>query len=110
VTAVDEGGFRGSQAAFELLQPGTEPWLRRLDEAPALSRCLAADTPPELTATVTLALAPDGGVQDVRIDGGVTTAPTIRFARCMVQELRLVPLPCRPPGVEALQLRLVVKP
>lgn len=110
VTAVDEGGFRGPQAAFERLQPGTEPWLRRLDEAPALARCLAADTPPALTATVTLALAPDGGVQDVRIDGDITTPPTIRFARCMVQELRLVPLPCRPPGVDALQLRLVVKP
>jgi hypothetical protein len=110
VTAVDEGGFRTANVALELIQPGTEPWLRRLDESPALGRCMAADLPANLSAVVTLALAPDGGVDDVRIDGDITTPPAIALARCLVQELRIVPLPCRPPGVDALQVRLVVNP
>lgn len=108
VTAVDEGGFRGAGLRLELVQPGTEPWLRRLDEAPALAHCMNAELPPTLDARVTLALAPDGSVTDVRVDGDITTSPAIALAQCLVKELRLVPLPCRPPGIDRLQLRLVV--
>jgi hypothetical protein len=109
VVAVDEGGFRGSGLAFELVQPGTEPWLHRIDESPALTRCTSPELPRTLDALVTLALAPDGSVTDVRIDGDITTPPAIALAQCLVKELRLVPLPCRPPGVDALQVRLVAK-
>jgi hypothetical protein len=57
---------------------------------------------------VILSLALDGAVDDVRIEGEITTPASIGLASCLVQELRLVPLPCRPPGVDALHVSLVV--
>jgi hypothetical protein len=108
VDAKDDGGF-GRSIRLELVQPGTETWVTRLSEASAPSRCFDAHPlPGMLTARVILALAPDGGVDDVRIEGDITTAATMGFASCLVKELRTVPLPCRPPGVDALQLSLVV--
>ncbi len=109
VVAADDDGSRSSGLAFELVQPGTEPWLRRIDESPALTRCTSTERPRTLDALATLALDPDGSVTDVRIDGDITTPTTIALAQCLVKELRLVPLPCRPPGVDALQVRLVAK-
>ncbi len=106
VTAVDEGGSSISDLVLEAVQPGTETWRRRLADSTALARCPAVEVPSGFTALATLALAPDGTVDDVRIDGDITTPPTIALARCLVQALRLVPLPCRPPGLEALQVRL----
>lgn len=108
VVALDEGGSRSPGLALQPVQPGTEPWWRRLTESPALARCMVANLPPDLTAILTLALAPDGGVTDVRAHGDLTTGPALALARCMVRELQRVPLPCRPPGVDELQVRLVV--
>jgi hypothetical protein len=108
VEAVDDGGF-GTSARLERVQAGTETWVRRFEEAPALTRCLSAHPlPGKLSARVILALAPDGAVEDVRIEGDITTTPAMGLASCLVQELRQVPLPCRPPGVDALHLSLVV--
>lgn len=110
VDAVDDGGFRGS-GHFVRVQPGTEVWVERFDEAPALARCLADHPPPaDFVAQVSVALALDGTVDDVRIEGDITTTPTMRFASCLVNELRRVPLPCRPPGVDTLQLKLTMGP
>lgn len=109
VQAVDDGGFRGSDTTLQLVQAGTEAWIRRLNESPAIDRCLGVVSLPEgLTATVTLGMDPDGAVTEVRIDGDITTQPTMQFASCMVQELRTVALPCRPPGIERLVARLVI--
>ncbi len=108
VEAVDDGGF-ARNARFELVQPGTETWVTRLQEAPASSRCIDANPQPTaLTARVILSLAPDGAVEGVRIEGDITTPASIGLASCLVQELRLVPLPCRPPGVDALHVSLIV--
>jgi hypothetical protein len=108
VKAVDDGGF-GRPARLDLVQPGTEPWVTRLNEASALSRCFdASPLPGMLAARVLLALAPDGAVEDVRVEGDITTTASMGFASCLVQELRTVPLPCRPPGVDTLHLSLVV--
>lgn len=108
VEAVDDGGF-GGNARFELVQPGTETWVTRLQESPALARCLVAHPQSgSFGARAVLSLAPDGGVDDVRIEGNLVTSESMRFASCLVQELRSVPLPCRPPGVEVLQASLVV--
>jgi hypothetical protein len=110
VEATDHGGFGAVGASLELVQPGTEPWRRRVEESLALARCMAAGVPPGgFEGVITLSLAPDGGVHDVRIDGDITTPPAMEMASCLVQELRLVPLPCRPPGIDALQLRLAIK-
>jgi len=108
VEAVDDGGF-GGNVRLELVQPGTETWVTRLQEAPALARCLAASPlPGMLAAWVILRLAPDGAIEDVRVEGEITTPATIGFASCLVRELRLVPLPCRPPGVDTLHASLIV--
>lgn len=108
VDATDDGGF-GRSARLELVQPGTETWVTRLQEATALSRCIDAHPlPGMLTARVILALAPDGAVDDVRVEGDITTTATMGFASCLVKELRTVPLPCRPPGIDTLHLSLVV--
>jgi hypothetical protein len=110
VEAVDDGGF-GRNARLELVQPGTETWVTRLQEAPALARCIDANPlPGSLTARVILALSPDGAVDDVHILGEITTPASMGLASCLVHELRLVPLPCRPPGIDALHLSLLVNP
>lgn len=108
VEALDDGGS-GRNARLELVQPGTEAWVTRLQDAPALARCIDANPQPGLLAArVTLALAPDGAVETVRVDGDITTMASMGLASCLVQELRTVPLPCRPPGIDALHLSLVV--
>lgn len=108
VEALDDGGS-GRNARLELVQPGTETWVTRLQEAPALSRCIDANPlPGMLAARVILSLAPDGAIEAVRIDGDITTPASMGLASCLVQELRTVPLPCRPPGIDALHLSLVV--
>jgi hypothetical protein len=108
VEALDDGGS-GRNARLELVQPGTEAWVTRLQDAPALARCIDANPQPGmLAARVILALAPDGAVETVRVDGDITTPARMSFASCLVQELRTVPLPCRPPGIDALHLSLVV--
>ena len=109
IEAIDSGG-RQSWARFVLVQPGTDAWVTRIDESTALDRCLGAHPlPGAFAARVILALAPDGAVDDVRVEGDITTADTMGLASCLVQELRTVPLPCRPPGVDALHLDLEVK-
>lgn len=108
VEALDDGGS-GRNARIELVQPGTETWVTRLQEAPALARCLDANPLPGMLATrVILSLAPDGAVEGVRIDGDITTPASMGLASCLVQELRTVPLPCRPPGIDALHVSLTV--
>lgn len=110
VQAVDTGGFSSSEVELEPLQAGTEAWVTRLRESTALSRCLSkhrVDGP--LESTLVLGLATDGAVQDARIFGDITTMPAMQLAQCLVQELRTVPLPCRPPGVEQLQVRVALK-
>lgn len=108
VQALDDGGS-GRNARLELVQPGTEAWATRLRDAPALARCIDANPQPGmLAARVILALAPDGAVETVRIHGDITTPASMSLASCLVQELRTVPLPCRPPGIDALHLSLVV--
>ncbi|MCX4243854.1 hypothetical protein [Paraliomyxa miuraensis] len=111
VQAVDDGGFRGSRATLEVVQAGTEAWIRRLDESPALDRCLrVASLPKGLDAMITVSMELDGAVTGVRIDGDITTQDSMQFAQCMVQELRAVALPCAPPGIDRLQARLSVAP
>lgn len=108
VEALDDGGT-GPGARLELVQPGTEAWVTRLQEAPALARCLLANPLPDMLATrVLLSLAPDGAIESVRIDGDITTPARMALASCLVQELRTVPLPCRPPGIDALHVSLTV--
>ncbi|MCA9648263.1 MAG: hypothetical protein H6712_17260 [Myxococcales bacterium] len=111
VTATDNGV--GGFTRFELapVQPGTEPWIERLREAGVLPTCVAEGEPAEdFEATVVLGLHPDGEVHDVRVYGEIDTAEEIRFSQCLVRELPLVPLPCAPPGVDALHVGIVPRP
>ena len=109
VEAIDDGGTPFHSESLKLLQPGTEPWIERLKAALALERCAASHAvPAKLDAIVSLRLAVDGAVEDVRIDGDVRDASTMQWAQCVVGELHLVPLPCRPPGIDVLRARLAI--
>ncbi|HWB73608.1 MAG TPA: hypothetical protein VG755_01610 [Nannocystaceae bacterium] len=109
VEAIDDGGTPFHSESLKLLQPGTEPWIDRLKASLALERCAASHAPPtHLDAIVSMQLAADGAVQDVRIDGDVRDAATMQWAQCVVTELHLVPLPCRPPGIDVLRARLAI--
>ncbi len=97
------------RAKLSTLQAGTEDWTRRLTDSPALDRCLA-NAPPSaaFSATVGLPVAADGSIEDIVVLGEIHGVDTMRFVDCLVKELALVPLPCRPPGITELRLRLDV--
>ncbi len=110
VQAVDDGEL-GSAGRFGLLQPGTEAWVGRIDDSPVLERCaMNRSLPLGFSARVTLSLAPDGTVDEVNVEGDITKRVEMSFASCLVSELRRVPLPCRPPGIDELQLSLSFAP
>lgn len=97
------------RAEFATAMPGTEDWIDRLSTSPALDACLAEQMPANDTdASVTLALQEDGTVTDVHIGGVHQHADTVRFIACVAQELRTVPLPCRPSRQTELTTRMVV--
>lgn len=107
VVAIDDGEFDGSGARFDVVQAGTEPWIARLGSTSVLRHCAATRRPVgKLDVDVTLALAPGGRIEDVRLDGDLTTVDRMRFASCVVDGLGRVTLPCAPPGITALHARL----
>ena len=104
-TARDSGSFVDKDAGFDMLQPGTEPWVRRLHESTVLADCRA--TVPNtagLSATAVLDLEPDGSITNVEIVGDITTMPAMQWASCLVRSIPTVRLPCRPPGIDQLQV------
>lgn len=91
-----------------MVQPGTQAWVRRLDESSAHEACLNGSFAPEgFDATAALKLDPDGTVQDVELYGNFLSAPSQEFATCLIRELRYVLLPCRPPGIDEFRVRIV---
>ena len=100
-------GIDSSHASFtsvRALQPGTELWVERLQDAPATAKCFGANTisdPRELTAVFDL--TSDGGITKVELFGEITDRPTMRWASCLVHEWSSTELPCAPPGVDQLQ-------
>ena len=105
--ARDEQEAFADDQAFELLQPGTEGWVRRLDESRAVAACLQQQPlDAAIDVTVVLDLAPDGEIDRAQVFGELSSLPRMRFAGCLVRELAPVALPCRPPGIEQLQVRL----
>jgi hypothetical protein len=96
-------------ASFAPTIPGTEEWVERLRTSPTLDACLGEQMPAtDIDAIVALALQADGTVVDVRIGGLYQHADTVHFVACVAQELRAVPLPCRPTDQTELTTRLVV--
>lgn len=109
VVAQDTGGRLSTHVALEPRQPGTEVWIERLQGSPALASCVAQSRPTDgFVATAVLRLATDGMVEGVELLGDITTMPSMRFAQCLVGELKSVPLPCRPPGIDTLQVEVSV--
>lgn len=107
VTATDRGFGQFSVFVLEPLQPGTEDWVARFRDAGTVVQCLEEHTPSsDFEATVVLGLRPDGEIHDVRVLGEIVEPAEIGLARCLVRELPKVPLPCAPPGIDTLQLRL----
>lgn len=97
------------RAELTTAMPGTEDWIERLRTSPALDACLAERLPAtDIDTTVTLALQEDGTVADVHIGGVHQHADTVQFIACVAEELRAVPLPCRPNGQTELTTRMVV--
>lgn len=87
------------------LQPGTEVWVRRLVDSRVTEVCESASTlPAGFEATLALRLAEDGALEQAEVFGPIADLVTIRWASCMVRELATVPLPCRPPGIDTLQV------
>ncbi len=108
-TATDDGETHSSDARFVLVQPGTEPWIERLDESPILSRCLAiAALRMPVTFPAEIMLAEDGAITDVMIRGDVNNTGRMRFAACVVDELKSTALPCAPPGISTLHAQIVL--
>ncbi|MEX1361930.1 MAG: hypothetical protein AB1Z98_02325 [Nannocystaceae bacterium] len=107
VSATDSGRAQFPSLVVLPLQPGTEAWAQRLQEAAIVDGC-SLEHPPGtgFQATAVLALAPDGGVQGVEIYGPIETPETMRFSTCLVRELAKVPLPCAPPGIDVLQVTI----
>ncbi|MCH9683202.1 MAG: hypothetical protein K0V04_17335 [Deltaproteobacteria bacterium] len=103
--AIDDRTLGPDHDAIVLRQPGTEPWVTRVQQAMPLSHCIrtVGATPP-LDAVAALWLAPDGTVEDVQLQGDISTLPAMKFAACLTGRLRTIALPCRPPGVDVLQL------
>jgi hypothetical protein len=104
VEAVDDGGPRRLRREFQPVQARTETWVTRLNEAPALSVCRRRGAAPPGTITIALDLQPDGAISGVHIDGDITTPASIAWAKCLVEELPEISLPCSPPGVKQLHL------
>jgi hypothetical protein len=107
VEAIDDGGFGFQGGALTIVQPGTEVWIERLKSSLALERCAATHGfPAAVNAMISLQLASDGSVEDVRIDADLRDSMSMQWAQCVVGELHKVALPCRPPGIEVLKTRL----
>ncbi len=105
--ATDQGQEPPLGVVFEPLQPHTEAWVKRLRDAPVLRTCTDEVRPePGFEATTVLHLSADGTVDHVEMFGEIDTRVEMLFARCMVAGLRQVPLPCAPPGVDALHVAL----
>lgn len=108
-TATDDGQTHSSDARFVLVQPGTEPWIEQLDQSPILRRCVVATALRlPITFPAELALADDGTITDVTIRGDVTDIGRMRFATCVVDELKAFALPCAPPGISTLHAQIVL--
>ncbi|MFO0636588.1 MAG: hypothetical protein U0168_27470 [Nannocystaceae bacterium] len=107
--AIDEGGFASPGVEFSQRQPGTEPWVERVRRSGATVTCAQTAAPPAgLDATLAMTLAPSGRIDDVRIDGDIREIAAMQWAQCMVDQLRTLQLPCAPPGIEILRMRLRV--
>lgn len=107
VDAVDDGSHRFAEYELTPLQPGTKPWVRRLDESGLLDACVSRGAlPKDATATMVLHLAPDGGVDDAEVFGQFDDVESMRVGMCLVKRLRAMDLPCRPPGIDTLQVQL----
>jgi len=105
--ATDDGDTSTNDARFVLVQPGTEPWIERLQQSPVLRRCLAVATPRmSITFPVELALADDGTITDVHLGGEVSSIDRMRFATCIVDVLKATALPCAPPGITTLHAEI----
>lgn len=105
VDARDTGRFADEAVGFKMLQAGTEPWVRRLEQSTVLADCEATlGRTAGLTATAVLDLDPDGSIHHAQVIGDITTMPAMQWARCLVRSLPAVRLPCRPPGIDQLQV------
>ena len=80
----------------------------RLHQSSALDVCLEGTPIEGFAATVVLALAADGAIEDVEVFGDIDTPPTVALSSCLVAELGTVAMPCRPPGIEVLQVGLKI--
>jgi hypothetical protein len=107
VAAVDDDS-RSFTPGFAVVQPGTDAWVARLNEGGVVHRCITSTqvATPAGGLDVALRLLPDGTIDDVRIDGALTQQDHMRLARCLVQSLPAVPLPCAPPGIRTLHARV----
>lgn len=107
VAAVDHDSLTTSPS-FAVVQPGTDDWIVRLHEGGVVQRCVTSTqvAPPPGGLDVALTLLPDGTIDDVRIDGALTQQDHMRLARCVVQALPAVALPCAPPGIRTLHARV----
>lgn len=107
LVATDDGHQGFSGYVLDEIQAGTDAWIERVRQAAVLERCIEMAPPPrDFEATLVLGVRPDGEVHDVRVFGEIDTPLEIDFARCMVGELPTVSLPCAPPGIDELQIRL----
>lgn len=107
IDAVDTGFGGSGVPETTALQPGTDPWVNRLLASTMFERCSSTDPlPKNLDAVLSMRVDPAGVVDDVRIDGGVNTAAAMRWAQCVVGEAATVSLPCAPPGIDRLRIRL----
>jgi len=108
VDGIDSGAL--PRTVVRSVQLGTEPWVRRVEESSAMARC-----EPELEradlfeVTAVLSLAPEGSVTSVELFGPIDDAPTMRWARCLVQEWGSLELPCAPPGIDQLHVTVDVR-
>lgn len=105
IPAIDDGGFRPVERSFRVAQAGTDVWVARVNEAPALDVCETRGVAPSAGDTrVELDLKPDGTITAARVFGTIGTPESIAWARCLTEELPKIPLPCSPPGVDTLHL------
>lgn len=106
--ARDRSAFVSGRSAVEVVQGGTESWIARITAAGVVRRCLAEHPPSaDITVTAALELDRDGAVAEVKVFGPIVDPPTMAWARCLIDHLDDVPLPCRPPGIDVLHVRFV---